>query len=68
MPGAPSRRSLEATVITTAWTTASAPRSGVPAEEKPRQFVPDGTYPPNDLSWYANIPVPTSYMITRHRA
>lgn len=39
-------------------------RSGVPADEKPRQFVPDGSYPPNDLSWYANIPVPTSYMIT----
>ena len=39
-------------------------RSGVPAEEKPRQFVPDGSYPANDLSWYANIPVPTSYMIT----
>ncbi len=39
-------------------------RSGVPAEERPRQFIPDGSYPPNDLSWYANIPVPTSYMIT----
>lgn len=37
-------------------------RSGVPAEERPRFFVPPGTYPPNDLSWYANIPVPTSYM------
>jgi hypothetical protein len=24
--------------------------------------VPPGTYAPNDLSWYANIPVPTSYM------
>jgi len=36
---------------------------GVPAEEMPRDFVPDGSYPPNDLSWYANIPVPTSYMI-----
>ena len=31
-------------------------------EEMPRQFVPPGTYAPNDLSWYANIPVPTSYM------
>jgi tetratricopeptide (TPR) repeat protein len=31
--------------------------------EKPRQFVPpDRLYKPNDLSWYANIPVPTSYM------
>ncbi len=39
-------------------------RKGVPPEEMPRMFVPDGTYPPNDLSWYANIPVPTSYMIT----
>ena len=28
----------------------------------PRKFAPDGSYPPNDLSWYANIPVPTSYM------
>ncbi|HYA25505.1 MAG TPA: DUF5107 domain-containing protein [Terriglobales bacterium] len=35
---------------------------GVPEEEKPRHFVPPGGYPPNDLSWYANIPVPTSYM------
>jgi tetratricopeptide (TPR) repeat protein len=39
-------------------------RTGVPPEEQPRLFVPDGSYPPNDLSWYANIPVPTSYMIT----
>ncbi|HEX4284579.1 MAG TPA: DUF5107 domain-containing protein [Terracidiphilus sp.] len=38
-------------------------RTGVPPEEIPSQFVPDGTYPPNDLGWYANIPVPTSYMI-----
>jgi tetratricopeptide (TPR) repeat protein len=36
---------------------------GVPQEELPRQFIPDGSYPVNDLSWYANIPVPTSYMI-----
>jgi tetratricopeptide (TPR) repeat protein len=35
---------------------------GIPSEEMPRQFVPPGNYPPNDLSWYANIPVPTSYM------
>ncbi|MBV8819950.1 MAG: DUF5107 domain-containing protein, partial [Acidobacteriaceae bacterium] len=35
---------------------------GIPPEEMPRKFVPDGSYPPNDLSWYANIPVPTSYM------
>jgi tetratricopeptide (TPR) repeat protein len=39
-------------------------RKGVPSEEVPRMFMPDGSYPPNDLSWYANIPVPTSYMIT----
>jgi tetratricopeptide (TPR) repeat protein len=37
-------------------------RYGVPPEEAPKQFVPPGTYPPNDLAWYANIPVPTSYM------
>ncbi|GGH17154.1 hypothetical protein GCM10011586_39490 [Silvibacterium dinghuense] len=41
--------------------------SGVPAEELPSQFVPDGSYPPNDLSWYSNIPVPTSYMIVNTR-
>jgi tetratricopeptide (TPR) repeat protein len=41
--------------------------SGVPADETPSHFVPDGSYPPNDLSWYANIPVPTSYMITGTR-
>jgi tetratricopeptide (TPR) repeat protein len=40
---------------------------GVPADEKPRNFVPDGSYPANDLSWYANIPVPTSYMIANSR-
>lgn len=39
-------------------------KSGLPEDEKPRMFVPDGSYPPNDLSWYANIPVPTSYMVT----
>ena len=38
-------------------------RSGVPLEERPRLYVPDGSYSANDLSWYANIPVPTSYMI-----
>ena len=37
-------------------------RSGVPEDERPPNFVPPGTYPANDLSWYANIPVPTSYM------
>jgi len=37
-------------------------RKGVPAEEQPLKFIPPGSYPPNDLRWYANIPVPTSYM------
>jgi tetratricopeptide (TPR) repeat protein len=36
---------------------------GVPKNEMPSQFIPDCSYPVNDLSWYANIPVPTSYMI-----
>lgn len=48
---------------------------GVPRSERPPAFVPphccDGSVPPalagldyapNDLTWYANIPVPTSYM------
>lgn len=39
-------------------------KAGVPEEQRPRMFVPDGSYPPDDLSWYANIPVPTSYMIS----
>ena len=42
-------------------------RTGVPTEETPSQFVPDGSYPANDLGWYANIPVPTSYMIVGSR-
>ncbi|HTL66690.1 MAG TPA: DUF5107 domain-containing protein [Lacunisphaera sp.] len=48
-------------------------RTGVPAAEVPRRFVPPHCrrgrlpddlprYSPDDLSWYANIPVPTSYM------
>jgi tetratricopeptide (TPR) repeat protein len=40
---------------------------GVPADEMPPKFVPPGNYPPNDLSWYANIPVPTSYMAVGSR-
>lgn len=36
-------------------------RNGVPEDEKPRCFYPPNSAP-NDLSWYANIPVPTSYM------
>jgi tetratricopeptide (TPR) repeat protein len=42
-------------------------RTGVSSEEMPSQFVPDGSYPANDLGWYANIPVPTSYMIVGSR-
>jgi tetratricopeptide (TPR) repeat protein len=44
-------------------------RRGVPAEERPSNFLPPHCggsapvrYPPNDLSWYANIPTPCSYM------
>lgn len=44
-------------------------REGVPPDECPTDFVPpacggpgDLKYAANDLSWYANIPVPTSYM------
>ena len=37
-------------------------KHGVPASERPTQFIPPGNYAANDLSWYANIPVPTSYM------
>ena len=44
---------------------AARARQGVREEDRPRQFVPPGTYAPNDLSWYANIPVPTSYMAVR---
>ncbi len=47
---------------------ATRARTGVPAAETPRQYVPTGDYPPNDLSWYANIPVPTSYMCMGTRA
>ncbi|MDW5265974.1 MULTISPECIES: DUF5107 domain-containing protein [Acidobacteriaceae] len=42
-------------------------RCGVPEEEKPGHLVPDGSYAPNDLGWYANIPVPTSYMIVESK-
>ncbi len=44
-------------------------RDGVRGDERPADFVPPHCggkgpvdYAPNDLSWYANIPVPTSYM------
>jgi hypothetical protein len=39
-------------------------RTGVPEGEAPAHFKRDGSYAANDLSWYANIPVPTSYMVT----
>jgi tetratricopeptide (TPR) repeat protein len=42
-------------------------RLGVPEEESPANYVPDGSFPPDDLGWYANIPVPTSYMIAGSR-
>lgn len=41
---------------------AARAEEGVPPCERPRFFVPTGDYPPDDLSWFANIPVPTSYM------
>ncbi|SEU34578.1 DUF5107 domain-containing protein [Stigmatella erecta] len=46
---------------------AARARKGVPAQERPPRYPPDaadGFTPPSpdDLSWYANIPVPTSYM------
>ncbi len=44
-------------------------RKGVPPGERPAGFIPPNCggkapvgYAPNDLSFYANIPVPTSYM------
>jgi tetratricopeptide (TPR) repeat protein len=44
-------------------------RTGIPQNEIPRQYVPphcggsgSPDYAPNDLSFYGNIPVPTSYM------
>jgi tetratricopeptide (TPR) repeat protein len=41
---------------------------GVPPDDAPRRFVPEPDLcAPNDLSWYANIPVPTSYMIAASR-
>lgn len=44
-------------------------RKGIPPNEMPDQYLPQHAdssklpkYAPNDLSYYANIPVPTSYM------
>lgn len=36
---------------------------GVRSDEVPSSFVPDASFAPNRLDWYANIPVPTSYMV-----
>jgi len=50
---------------------AARARDGIPPSELPRQHLPPhcpsenpsrAAYRPDDLSWYANIPVPTSYM------
>jgi tetratricopeptide (TPR) repeat protein len=38
------------------------PHKGIPPNETPTQFSPSMSQQKNDLSWYANIPVPTSYM------
>lgn len=46
---------------------AARARTGVPVSERPRQYPPTGGYAANDLSWYANIPVPTSYMVMGSR-
>lgn len=47
---------------------ASRGRHGVPESEMPSKYPPDpARCAPNDLSWYANIPVPTSYMCTGTR-
>lgn len=48
-------------------------RKGVPADEAPRQFSPahglaGSCCRANDLTWYANIPVPTSYMCLGSKA
>jgi hypothetical protein len=43
-------------------------REGVPHDELQSRHVPSANqYPANDLSWYANIPVPTSYMCVGSR-
>jgi tetratricopeptide (TPR) repeat protein len=43
-------------------------RGGVPHDELPSRHVPPtNRYAANDLSWYANIPVPTSYMCVGSR-
>lgn len=51
-------------------------KNGVPVSEWPSRHIPPRMsnksssipdYKPNDLSWYANIPVPTSYMCVNSR-
>ncbi len=42
-------------------------KTGVPASEQPPLFRPTGEAPANDLRWYTNIPVPTSYMCVNSR-
>jgi tetratricopeptide (TPR) repeat protein len=42
-------------------------RDGAPEALTPAQFAPPGDYAANDLRWYANIPVPTSYMCVDSR-
>ncbi len=37
-------------------------KSGIPPNERPSEHPPLPDCAPNDLSWYANIPAPTSYM------
>ena len=39
----------------------------MPPGQQPSNFAPDESYAANDLGWYANIPVPTSYMIVGSR-
>ncbi len=44
-------------------------KDGVDRRQQPSHFVPPpGVYSPDDLSWYANIPVPTSYMAVGSKA
>jgi tetratricopeptide (TPR) repeat protein len=40
----------------------SRERRGVPPAERPARFAPRPGRQADDLTWYANIPVPTSYM------
>lgn len=47
---------------------AARARHGVTPGDQPRLYRPPGDYAPDDLSWYANIPVPTSYMCMGSRA